>query len=369
MLNDHFVIDGVVHAFDLSEENYAYPRHAGPIAQAQAGIAMAQAPGYQLPAEAVLRDWPMEDTVNLLFNESQTDVAVYHPTPIFAFKDGMSGLDKGVEALARWPQRIIGSYACVDPLEGEAAIAELDRQIELFRPLGLKLYPTSWRQAGNPQGWRMDDPQVAFPIFEAAAERGITTIAIHKAVPLGPVPTAPFFAPGDVELAADRFPEIDFEIVHGGAAFVEETAWLLGRFANVWVNLEFLGMLLSYRPRLYERALLGLMHIGGEAVIDRLIWSSGTMQFHPDLQLGAFARFQFDDAVREEFGLFGPPPPPLSEEHKGKILGGNYARLHGLDVAALEAAIAADEFSYDPASPPAPWSTTTVGDQVLAAAP
>src|SRR5262249_12559421 len=156
---------------------------------------------------------------------------------------------------------------------GKAAVEELDRQIEMFKPLGLKLYPTSWREAGNPQGWRMDDPKVAFPIFEAAAERGITTVAIHNAVPLGPVPHAPFCAPGDGELAADHVPENSFEIVHGGAAFVEETAWLLGRFPNICVNLEFLGMLLSYRPALYERALLGLMHIGGEYVVDRLIWS------------------------------------------------------------------------------------------------
>jgi predicted TIM-barrel fold metal-dependent hydrolase len=365
VLNDHFVIDAVVHAFDLSDENFAYPRHARPIAEMYPGIMQLQGPGYEITREAIMRDWPMSDTVNLLFNESATDVAVYHPTPIFAFKDGMSSLEKAIESLEKWPNRIIGSYACVDPLEGKKAIADLDAQMSMFRPLGLKLYPTSWRVPGDPQGWRMDDPKVAFPMFEAAAERGIRNVAIHKAVPLGPVPTASAFVPTDVEGAADAFPEIQFEIVHGGAAFVDETAWLLGRYGNIWVNLEFLGMLGFYRPRLFEKALLGLMHIGGEAVIDRILWSSGTMQFHPKLQLDAFARFQFDDAVREQFGLFGPPPPPLTEEHKGKILGGNYARLHGLDVDAMKGAIADDEFSYDPADPPVPWSTTTVADQVV----
>lgn len=366
MLNGHFVIDGVVHAFNLSADNYANPRHADPIAQTQAGIVTLQPEGYVIPPAAVLRDWDMSDTVAMLFRESDTDVAIYHPTPIFAFKDGMSALHKGPDALERWPDRIIGSYACVDPMQGKAAIAELDRQLEMFQPMGLKLYPTSWQDGGaTATGWRMDDAKIAFPMFEAAAERGIRTIAVHKAVPLGPVPTGPFFDPKDVEAAAGRFPEINFEIVHGGAAFTEETAWLLGRFENIWVNMEFLGMLLSYRPKLFARVLLGLMHIGGEAVLDRLVWASGAMQFHPRVQLEAFGRFQFEDEMREEYGLFGPPPGPLTDEQKGKILGRNYARLHGLDIDALRRGIEGDEFAHESGDVAAPWSTTSVADQVL----
>jgi hypothetical protein len=89
------------------------------------------------------------------------------------------------------------------------------------------------------------------------------------------------------------------------------------------------------------------------------------MQYHPRLQLGAFENFQFDDAMRAEYGLFGPSPPPLSDEHKAKILGENYACLHGLDIDALKAGIADDDFQYDPDDPVTPWSTTSVADQVV----
>ncbi len=37
--------------------------------------------------------------------------------------------------------------------------------------------------------------------------------------------------------------------------------------------------------------------------------------------------------------------PPLTDEVKADILGRNYARLHGIDVDAAQAAIAGDELS------------------------
>jgi predicted TIM-barrel fold metal-dependent hydrolase len=359
MFNDHFVIDTIVHAFNLSEDNFARD-HTTQIAEGIFGVQELAPPQYRLPRAAYMRDWDMADTVNVLFAESDTDVAVYHPTPIFAFKDGLSAWEKAAGAIERWPNRIIASYACVDPLAGRGAIELLDRQMELFKPLGLKLYPTSWRN-DTVEGWRMDDPRVAFPLYEAAAERGIKTVAIHKALPLGPVPTGPFFHPADVEGAAAAFPELNFEIVHGGAAFAEETAWLIARFENIYVNLEFLPMLLPLRPELFARCLLGLMHIGGEPILDRLFYSSGAMQYHPQVELEAFGAFQFPDDMRSEYGLFGQAPPQLTEEHKRKILGGNYAKLHGLDIDALRRNIEGDEFARGPGDAlAAPWSTTSI---------
>jgi hypothetical protein len=37
-------------------------------------------------------------------------------------------------------------------------------------------------------GWHMDDLELAFPIFQRALDLGLKAIAIHKAIPLGPVP-------------------------------------------------------------------------------------------------------------------------------------------------------------------------------------
>src|SRR3546814_21066643 len=96
----------------------------------------------------------------------------------------MCSLDKAVEANRRWPDRII-NYCGVDPLQGSAALDELERQVELLHPVGLKLYPNSWL-GSEVRGWHLDDPEVAFPLFARAQALGIKVIAIHKAVPPGP---------------------------------------------------------------------------------------------------------------------------------------------------------------------------------------
>jgi uncharacterized protein len=295
---------------------------------------------------------------------------VYHPVPIFAYKDGQSAFPKGIEAIKRWPDRFIGMYVSLDPLREGDAIAELNRQVDEVeaagqKPLGLKLYPTSWRGEVI-DSWRMDDPKIAYPLFEAAAARGIKTMAVHKAIPLGPAPTAPAFHPGDVEAAADAYPELNFEIVHGGSAFIEETAWLLGRFPNIYVNLETLTIILASRPRMFAHAVLGLCHVGGSAVLDRLFWSSGAMQFHPRLCLEAFEAFEFPEDLLSEYGLFDRIRQ-LTEDDKANILGGNFARMNALDVDAMKRAIDGDEFAADRGEA-TPYSTTTIADRVLAAA-
>jgi predicted TIM-barrel fold metal-dependent hydrolase len=89
---------------------------------------------------------------------------------------------------------------------------------------------------------------LVFPLFARAQELGLKVVAIHKAVPLGPVPMK-HYRMDDIDAAADAFPELAFEVVHGGMAFVEETAWQLARYPNVYVNLEVTASLAVSAPR------------------------------------------------------------------------------------------------------------------------
>ena len=337
MLDDLFVLDAVAHAFNLAESNYAHLDHAAAITDmACAVVGDPPAPEYALPREAFARDWPAVDTANMLFAESDTDVAIFHPLPITAFKDGMCGLERAVEARERWPKRFIGAYACTDPLRGKQAFDDIQAQVELLDPMGLKLYPSSW-QNNQVQLWKMDDPKIAFPIFERAAELGLRHVAIHKSIPLGPAYAGDAFEPGDVEGAAVHFPDINFEIVHGGIAFTEETAWLLARHPNIYVNMENLNIILARRPRTFAKILLGLMHVGGPAVLDRLFWGTGTMQYHPRPCLEAFLAFEFPQDLLDDAGLFAPIPQITHEKKRG-MLAGNYARVHNIDLTAARAA-------------------------------
>ncbi len=367
MQDDIFVIDGVTHCYDMRPENFAEPRYAEPINELQKGLFAAQPPGYDLDPRYTEVDYPIEDTAGILFRESHTDVAIYHPLPIYFYKDGLSGFEKGIEAVTKWPNRFIGSYVTVDPLRPDP-IGDLERQFEavaeVSRPLGLKLYPISYYE-GKTSPWRMDDPKIGFPLYDRARELGLRHVAIHKSLPLGPAPEAEAFHPRDVEGAADAYPDLTFEIVHGGMSFTEESAWLFGRLPNIWLNLETFNIILMLRPTVFGELLSTLLSVTGEAGIERMFWSSGANNCHPRPGLEAFMEFQFSEEQMNEKGLFAPIPQ-LTHEHKRAILGGNLARLYDLDVEALKAGIADDEFSRATAAGLAePYSTTTLAGHTL----
>jgi len=363
--DDIFVIDAVVHAFDMSEANFASPGYAKPVNDFLANLLATAPEGYPLDPAASRRDWPVEDTANMLFRESFTDIGIFHHTPIYFYKDGLSGIHKSAEAVERYPNRFIGSFVAVDPAQPDP-IGQLEHGIEQVggKVMGLKLYPVGYHN-GEVIPWRMDDPKIAFPLYDKALELGIKSVGIHKSLPLGPAPSGEAFHPRDVEGAAAAYPDITFEIVHGGISFTEETAWLVGRYPNIWLNLETLAIIAVLRPRHFAEIFTGLLAVGGESVIEKMIWASGAMNYHPRCQLEAFMDFQIPDDLLEASGTFWPAPQ-LTHEHKRAILGGNVARLHGLDIDALAAAIDDDEFSTSQAEGlQDPWSTTELADYVI----
>jgi predicted TIM-barrel fold metal-dependent hydrolase len=213
----------------------------------------------------------------------------------------------------------------------------------------------------------MNDPKIAFPVYEKALELGVNHIAVHKAVPLGRAVVGDAFDPSDVETAAGNFPDLTFEIVHGGIAFAEETAWLMARFDNIYVNLETLNVILERRPRTFSKMLLDLLLVGGMPILDRLIWASGTVLGHAQPTIEAFLDYEIPEDMLENSGLFAPVTQ-LTGQHKANILAGNFARMHGLDLDAARAAIADDEFSRATAQGLArPWTTTSKWPRIQAA--
>jgi predicted TIM-barrel fold metal-dependent hydrolase len=359
-----FVIDAVTHPYNHTPENFADAVGAGAIAELAYVLAQDPPdPKYALSREVYLSDWQPEDVANMLFHESETDVAVMHPLAISAFKDGYCSVEKAAEARERWPNRFIGAYACVDPLKGRQALEEIEQQVELLNPLGLKLYPTSWAD-GHPVSWRMDDPKLIYPLYEKAAELGLRHVAVHKAVPIGPIPTGDAYDPSDLENAATTFPEMNFEIVHGGLAFIEETAWLLARFGNIYINMEIQPIIAERRPNTFADILLGVCRVGGAEMLKRFFWGTGTVLHHPRPQLEAFLDFEFPEEKLESAGLFAPIPQ-ITEEDKLDMLGRTFAKLHDIDIEACRKAIADDEFARAPGEAPAePYSTISKAEEV-----
>jgi len=88
---------------------------------------------------------------------------------------------------------------------------------------------------------------------------------------------------------------------------------------------------------------------------DRIVWATGGMAVHSRPLIEAFWEFQIPPEMQHGFGL-----PELTLEIKRKILGGNAARMLGIDLNERMMQISSDEFSKrDQLAPP--WSRVIAG--------
>ncbi|MGE3307722.1 MAG: hypothetical protein AB7I52_17335, partial [Rhizobiaceae bacterium] len=113
---------------------------------------------------------------------------------------------------------------------------------------------------------------------------------MHKAIPFGNVGHE-YFMVDDVNDAATSFPEMNFEIFHGGFAFLEDTVLKATYNSNVTINLEGTSALIFYAP---ER----LAHIHGSLA-----------------QAGAADRIPGDRLAPRTYGA-GIPGAPQGTAHR-----------------------------------------------------
>ncbi|MEQ5787199.1 amidohydrolase [Erythrobacter sp. NFXS35] len=345
--DDVFVIDPVIHALNLDHGNVA-SKYGEQLYQMSYGLhAMLSPPEALCPQDVYMTDMAPEALVCTIFEESQTSLAATHTLRLDTwFKDGFAAEWKTVEMTTRWPTRVLG-YVGLDPTQDCAFVLEdLERQVEATpNAIGVKLYP---HQMDPYRRWLTNDDTV-MRLIERAQALGLKSIAIHKALPNGSVPLAPYRIGEDFEQAADAFPDMAFEIVHSGMAFIEETALAIGRFPNVYANLETTTAMLWQAPGRFEAALALLMQWGGP---EKILWSSGCTVVHPQHLLKLFWAFRFGEETLNRHGI-----PQLDDGVKRMILSGNYARLAGLDIAEWRARQVGDAF--DGADMKEPWACWT----------
>jgi predicted TIM-barrel fold metal-dependent hydrolase len=336
MIGDALVADAVVHPYNLA------PANQEPTARAQLDavyaahrLATDEAHAeYRLSREEFFSDFSFEAMASALFLESPVDFAVIHSLPNLGFcKDYVTDPRLAAAFRDRHPGRL-RMYATVDTPVTATAIEQLEWQVRELEVDGLKLYPAFFYD-GVGEGWRLDGDDFAVPLLEAARDLGIRNVAIHKALWLPPAPRQAFSV-DDVEAPLDRFPDLNFQIVHAGMAFLDQTADLLARHRNLYATLESMFAFILVRPRLFAEILGRLLAAGGS---ERLMFASGTNLMHPRPILEAFERFELPADLVEEHGF-----AQLTERDRRNILGENILRLHGLDAEHIRARVAGDEF-------------------------
>jgi uncharacterized protein len=322
------VFDGVAHVFNFEKKNalgpagemfnnHLYAFHAGLTPQGQP----------VLPAEEFLRQWTVDEIHEMVYGHSDTDMLVAMPLPLTdLFKDGLSPWEECAELASRDPERTV-FWGSVNPLEGRRALDLMERQVGEFGAKAFKFYNVRY-DYGRPFPWRMDDPQVAFPVFEKAQELGVNLIGVHKGVPLGPQPIEATQT-WDMDGAAANFPDLNFVIFHVGLPFIDEVCWQLIRHPNLYASIAATINFIVRAPRQFAEVLGKLLWWCGE---DKIIYGSEAPIWQPQWALEAFWNFQLPEDLCEGYGY-----PQLTEQAKRKILGENLLRLHGMEVEATRA--------------------------------
>ena len=321
--NDAIVFDGVAHIFNFEKKNALGPAGEMFINHLYAFHNVLTPEGQTLlPPEEFLRQWTVDDIDEMVYEHSSTDMLCAMPLPLTdLFRDGLSPWEECAELAARRPDRTV-FWGSVNPLEGRHALDLMERQVGEFGAKAFKFYNVRY-DYGQPFPWRMDDPRVAFPVFEKAQELGVNLIGVHKGVPLGPQPIEATQT-WDMDGAAANFPGLNFVIFHVGLPFIDETCWQLIRHPNLYASIAVTVNLIARAPRQFAELMGKLLFWAGE---DKIVYGSEAPIFHPRWALDAFWNFELPQDLVEGYGY-----PQLTEQAKRKILGENLLRLHGMDV-------------------------------------
>ncbi|HEX5691749.1 MAG TPA: amidohydrolase family protein, partial [Roseiflexaceae bacterium] len=269
-----------------------------------------------------LREWSVDEIAEMVFEQSGTDMIVAQPLPLTdLFHDGLSQWEKCAAMAQKYPDKAV-FWGSINPLEGKKALDLMKIQVEEYGAEAFKLYNVRY-DYGQPFPWRMDDPRIAFPIFEQAQKLGINLIGVHKGVPLGPQHIE-HTQTWDMDGAAENFPDINFVIFHVGLPFIDEVCWQLVRFPNLYASIAATINFVVRSPKVFAENMAKLLFWCGE---DKIIYGSEAPIWQPQWALEAFWNFQLPQDLVEGYGY-----PQLTETAKRKILGENLARLHGMDI-------------------------------------
>lgn len=344
------IVDSVSHVYNFDRSNLIEERGRNFVASTYHHSKLYQPEEYHMSEAQFFKEHEVDEVAEVLFLESDVDFTVHHSLPIIDFfRDGMAGSEKGARLRETYPNRV-AIYESINPLS-DGAMEQVAYAADDLQADGLKLYPARYRNGRDLRVALNDD--VGRPVLDKAVEHGIETVAVHKALPIGPTKTD-FYKLDDVDDVADEYPELNFEIVHAGLAFLEETVFLLAKHPNVYANFEITANLLLVQPRKFAKVLGEMLLWAGP---DRILFASGCVLNHPQPVIEAFWDYQFPDDMREEYGY-----PELTAEVKRKILGENALRMLGRDPEQVKQDTMDDEWARakkERDGRPEPWAAIT----------
>jgi len=248
--------------------------------------------------------------------------------PIFDWwEDWWAPVELQYEMARRYPDRVLFCGGVDPSFKGlDHALEMLERQVTEMGAVSMKFY-----NGHVERPWRCDDEEIAYPIYERCRDLGITVLQFHKGFPQG-TENIEHVMPNDLQKAARDFPELQFLIHHLSVPYFEETISLAQRFPNVSLVLSSNLCFTPIAPRQVAEQLGRLLRDVG---VHKLIWGSEAgLGGSPAPYLDAFIALKMPEDLQEGYGY-----PSITHEDRRAILGGNFARIMGVDVEAKKRAL------------------------------
>ncbi|MTD57444.1 amidohydrolase family protein [Amycolatopsis pithecellobii] len=313
------IFDNVVHIHNLSEDNVIEPM--GRLAQNFFYRNLRETRGEGVDYGRFAQAWSAREVGNLLFHPgSQIDYAMVQTVPMFdLYVDGLDAVERQHELVRLFPDAVVFCGGTDPMLRGlNTAMHDLDHQIVDLGARSIKFYTA---HTGG-MSWRMDDPKVAFPMYERMLEHGVDIAQVHKGNPIGPEPLAALAA-HDVGEAALAFPQMRFIIHHLGVPYEDETIAIAARYPNIYLSMSTWINFIEVAPRLTaERLGKALYGVGSDRI---LFGSEAPIGPDPQSLLDAVWNFQIPEDLREGYGY-----PAISDADRAKMCGGNLLDLLGM---------------------------------------
>ena len=325
MIDDIFIFDNVIHAYDMSRENMRTDRDDAEHSRNQM-LALGRAtrlPAYNASATDFGKHWSVEELYDMVFVQAPTDMAMAQVVPIFDWWKNFFAPVYDQHAMAKaYPDRVLFCGG-VDPLYRGLtdALEQTEYQVKELGACSMKFYN------GHVQGsWRCDDEKVAYPLYQKCRELGIKVVQFHKGLPFG-MQNLEHLSPLDLQAPARDFPDLTFIIHHLAVPYFEEVVSLGTRFPNIYLALSGNVNYFTIAPRLVQEQIGRLLM---EVGVEKLLWGSeAALAGGPAPYLKAFMEFQIPEDLRRGYGY-----PQITRDDKEQILGRNFARLMGIDIEA-----------------------------------
>jgi uncharacterized protein len=315
----YFVVDGHMHFWDASPENWRNKYAEGWIKCFYDYHKNLSPEEYVWSFEKYCK-YSEEDLMHDLFEDGHVDVAIFLPTYLKEFyKTGFNTTEQDAVLKEKYPDKFIlnGQF---DPRDGEQGLEEFEAKIKKYNCKGIKLYTAEWR--GDSKGWWLSDDW-SMKYLDKCRELGVTNIHVHKGPTIWPF-NRDAFDVRDVDEAATAFPELTFIIEHCGLPRLEDFCWIAVQETNVWGGLSVLMPFIHTRPRFFAQCVGELLYWVGQ---DHLTFASDYALWHPKWLVEQFVDFQMPEDMVSEYG-------ELTPDIKRKILGLNAASLYGIEVPA-----------------------------------